>query len=267
MRASARVRSARWPMATRRPVQARAPALAPRRCRRPWRWLRRSPDRASSGQEMRPVCISTRIAKSDAARSASAPAISRGRETRSARRPAGIANRRNGSVNAVCSRPASPSPAPSTITATIGAATRPICSADCAARLDHARRRKSRGRRRMSEFMCVVPRVKHRLHPGRAIICVAIRFLLSDRFVHGRSGTMPHAQRPDRLEAGSEGRSEIGPPFITDQRKARKCIAGSRDQGPATRSRARCHGQRDWRARRRHRLRSKCHHRRCGLPT
>jgi hypothetical protein len=40
----------------------------------------------------------------------------------------------------------SPAPAPRAKTATMGAAARPICSADCAARLDQARRPKEGGR-------------------------------------------------------------------------------------------------------------------------
>src|SRR5258706_1323705 len=59
---------------------------------------------------------------------------------RSASRPAGIDISRNGRVWAVCRTPVAPAPAPSVSTATMGAAARPICSADCAARLDHARR-------------------------------------------------------------------------------------------------------------------------------
>lgn len=46
----------------------------------------------------------------------------------------------NGKVCAVCSHPVSPAPAPSAMTATIGAAANPICSADCAVKLDHAKR-------------------------------------------------------------------------------------------------------------------------------
>src|SRR5258705_4582535 len=59
---------------------------------------------------------------------------------RSASRPAGIDISRNGRVCAVCRTPVAPAPAPSVSTATMGAAASPICSADCAARLDHARR-------------------------------------------------------------------------------------------------------------------------------
>src|ERR1700710_2078729 len=66
---------------------------------------------------------------------------------RSASNPAGIANRMNGSVSAVCNRPVWPSPTPSISTATIGAAASAICSADWAARLDQARRLKVGGRR------------------------------------------------------------------------------------------------------------------------
>src|SRR4051812_18589774 len=58
-------------------------------------------------------------------------------------RPAGIAKRTKGKVSAVCSNPVSPSPAPSSSTATIGAAASATCSADCAARLDQARRVKA----------------------------------------------------------------------------------------------------------------------------
>src|SRR5665647_3446394 len=66
------------------------------------------PDSASRGRVKRFSPISMRIASSAAARNASAPAISRRREMRSASSPAGIANRMNGNVSAVCSRPAKP---------------------------------------------------------------------------------------------------------------------------------------------------------------
>jgi hypothetical protein len=89
--------------------------------------------------------ISARIPASAAARSASEPAISARREMRSASNPAGIANRINGSVSAVCNSPVWPSPTPSISTATIGAAASAICSADCAVRLDQARRLKVGG--------------------------------------------------------------------------------------------------------------------------
>src|SRR5580704_7241900 len=59
---------------------------------------------------------------------------------RSARTPAGIDISRNGSVCAVCKIPVAPSVAPSASTAT-------ICAADCAARLDQAKRWKVGGRR------------------------------------------------------------------------------------------------------------------------
>jgi hypothetical protein len=69
---------------------------------------------------------------------------------RSARSPAGIAISTNGSVSAVCNNPVSPSPTPSSSTATMGLAASAICSADCAARLDQASRLKVEGRREES---------------------------------------------------------------------------------------------------------------------
>ncbi|MGX1107041.1 hypothetical protein AB7M47_005424 [Bradyrhizobium elkanii] len=111
------------------------------------------PSKASSGSVIRPSHKSSRIAASAAARSASEPAITQRRDTRSASRPAGIANRMKGSVSAVCNRPVWPSPTPSSSTATIGAAASAICSADCAARLDQARRLKVAGRRGVSADM------------------------------------------------------------------------------------------------------------------
>src|SRR5689334_25330130 len=89
--------------------------------------------------------MSAKVASRAAALSASAPAISRRRDRRSAIRPAGMANSTNGRVSTVCSRPVWPSPAPSASTATIGAAASATCSADCAARLDQARRLKLEG--------------------------------------------------------------------------------------------------------------------------
>src|SRR5436189_132722 len=47
-----------------------------------------------------------------------------------------MANRTNGKVRAVCSRPVWPSPAPNSSTATIGAAASATCSADCARSAD-----------------------------------------------------------------------------------------------------------------------------------
>src|SRR5438034_775346 len=105
------------------------------------------PSSASSGSVNRFRCASVRTPASESARSASAPAMSRRREARSASTPAGIESRRNGSVCAVCNSPVAPAPAPSASTATMGAAARPICSADCAARLDHASRLKLAGSR------------------------------------------------------------------------------------------------------------------------
>src|SRR6185312_15133055 len=55
------------------------------------------------------------------------------------------ANRMKGSVSAVCNRPVSPSATPSVNTETMGAAASAICSADCAARFDQARRLKVAG--------------------------------------------------------------------------------------------------------------------------
>jgi hypothetical protein len=104
------------------------------------------PSTESRGSVNRPSQIRSSVAASAAARNASEPAIRTRREKRSASRPAGIANRMNGSVSAVCSRPVSPSPTPSMSTATIGAAASAICSADCAARFDQARRLKVEGR-------------------------------------------------------------------------------------------------------------------------
>src|SRR5438046_2546886 len=105
------------------------------------------PSSASSGSVNRFRCASVRTPASESARSASAPAMSRRREARSASTPAGIESRRNGSVCAVCNSPVAPAPAPSASTATMGAAARPLCSADCAARLDHASRLKLAGSR------------------------------------------------------------------------------------------------------------------------
>jgi hypothetical protein len=105
------------------------------------------PESASSGSVSRCSEIISRIASSASARSASEPAISQRREIRSASMPAGIANKMNGSVSAVCNRPVWPSPTPSSNTATMGAAARAICSADCADRLDQARRLKVAGKR------------------------------------------------------------------------------------------------------------------------
>src|SRR5579875_3728260 len=87
------------------------------------------------------------MAASEAARRASAAVMRRQREARSASMPAGSASSRNGSVCAVWSKPVSPAPAPKASTAMMGAAARPICSADCAARLDQARRLKAGDRR------------------------------------------------------------------------------------------------------------------------
>src|SRR5262249_20069515 len=61
--------------------------------------------------------------------------------------PAGKESSRNGSVCAIWSSPVVPAPAPRASTATIGAAARPICSADWAARLDQARRVNAAGSR------------------------------------------------------------------------------------------------------------------------
>src|SRR5438477_326439 len=88
----------------------------------------------------RPSGASASTPASASARIASAPAISRGRDIRSASTPAGTESTRNGSVCAVCSRPVSPAPAPRANTAIMGAAASATCSADCAARLDHASR-------------------------------------------------------------------------------------------------------------------------------
>src|SRR3954468_15138972 len=104
--------------------------------------------------------ISRRIPANAAARSASEPAISQRREMRSASSPAGIANRMNGSVSAVCNRPVWPSPTPSSSTATMGAAASAICSADCAARLDQARRLKVVGRLDASVDMARFPEIR-----------------------------------------------------------------------------------------------------------
>src|SRR5882724_515360 len=98
------------------------------------------PSSASRGSVSRPRGASASTPASASARSASAPAISRGRDIRSASTPAGTESTRNGSVCAVCSRPVSPAPAPRTSTAIMGAAASATCSADCAARLDHASR-------------------------------------------------------------------------------------------------------------------------------
>src|SRR5262249_44576444 len=104
-----------------------------------------NPSNPRSGSVSQPSCTSARAAASASARSASAEAMNRRREMRSASTPAGIDSTRNGSVCAVCKRPVSPAPAPSAITATMGAAARAICSADCAARFDHASRLKPAG--------------------------------------------------------------------------------------------------------------------------
>jgi hypothetical protein len=69
------------------------------------------------------------------------------RERRSAHTPSGIDSNRNGSVCAVCRSPVPRASAPSANTATSGAAARLICSADCAARFDHASRWKTAGNR------------------------------------------------------------------------------------------------------------------------
>src|SRR3954454_3118202 len=103
------------------------------------------PSSASHGNVKRSNQISARIPSSAPARSASDPAIRARREMRSANSPAGMANRTNGSVSAVCSAPVRPSPTPSVSTATMGAAASATCSADCAARLDHAIRLKVGG--------------------------------------------------------------------------------------------------------------------------
>src|SRR5438067_12722746 len=103
------------------------------------------PSSASRGSVSRPSGASASTPASASARSASAPAIRRGRDIRSASTPAGTESTRNGSVCAACSRPASPAPAPRASTATMGAAASATCSADCAARLDHARRLKADG--------------------------------------------------------------------------------------------------------------------------
>src|SRR5207302_1997487 len=70
------------------------------------------PSSASRGSVSRPRGASVSTPASASARSASAPAISRGRDIRSASTPAGTESRRNGSVCAVCSSPVSPAPAP-----------------------------------------------------------------------------------------------------------------------------------------------------------
>ena len=108
------------------------------------------PSAASQGKVIRSDTIRNRIASRAMARSDSAPAIRRRRDMRSANRPAGIANSTKGRVSAVCNSPVAPSPTPSSSTATIGAAASAICSADCAARLDQARRLKVGGRRGIS---------------------------------------------------------------------------------------------------------------------
>ena len=70
-------------------------------------------EQREQGQRQQAEPDQGRIAISAAARNASAPAISRRREMRSASKPAGIANSTNGNVSAVCSRPVWPSPTPS----------------------------------------------------------------------------------------------------------------------------------------------------------
>ena len=54
---------------------------------------------------------------------------------------------RKGKVCAVWSMPVFPAPTPRVSTATRGAAARPTCSADCAARFDQARRLNADGSR------------------------------------------------------------------------------------------------------------------------
>ena len=105
-----------------------------------------APRKASSGHVTRPDCTKHRMARSDAARSPSDQTIRRGREMRSASRPAGIAKSRKGRVSAICNSPTSASRAPSAITATMAAAASAICSADCAARFDQASRTNAEGR-------------------------------------------------------------------------------------------------------------------------
>ena len=125
-----RARSARSPPAMIAAIPATAPARVLRRCRRPFRTPRQN-QAARQQRESTSNRSGTGLANA-AARSASAPAINLRREMWSASSPAGIANRMKGSVSAVCNSPVWPSPTPSSSTATIGAAWRLICSADCA---------------------------------------------------------------------------------------------------------------------------------------
>ena len=119
-----------------------ARARARPRCRPPSRTRPRRPAaRAAPGSAGR-IAPARAWPRARGARTASAAAMRRRRGMRSASTPAGMARSRNGSVAAVWRKPVSPAPAPSASTATSGAAARPICSADCAARFDHARRGK-----------------------------------------------------------------------------------------------------------------------------
>jgi hypothetical protein len=121
-----------------------------------------------------PDTMSASTASRERTRSASAPAIRRTRDMRSASTPAGMDMMRNGSVCAACRMPAAASPAPITSTATIGAAASASCSADCAARLDQTNRWNAAGRRvlmaRPSLQACVGGRAIARPIRGRAPI-------------------------------------------------------------------------------------------------
>ena len=76
------------------------------------------------------------------ARKASASAIKRVREVRSANRPKGMDSNKNGSDWMAARKPISPGPALSSSTATMGTAARLSCSADWARRFDKAKRLK-----------------------------------------------------------------------------------------------------------------------------
>lgn len=84
---------------------------------------------------------------SEAARSASDTVIRPRRDERSAHTPAGTESSRNGKVCAVCRNPVSDALAPSSSTATSGAAASATCSENWAQRFDQASREKAGDRR------------------------------------------------------------------------------------------------------------------------
>ena len=104
-----------------------------------------APRKASGGHVMRPDCTRHRMVRSDAARSPSDQTIRRGREMRSASRP-GDREEQEGQGQRHLQQPDLRLPGAERNHRHDGGGRSAICSADCAARFDQARRTNAEGR-------------------------------------------------------------------------------------------------------------------------